>query len=97
MLEHEADMALPHVTVRGILAIEQHAAGVGMLKSGDDPQERGLAATRGAEQGDKLSFGEVEGNIVQCHKRAKGLADPLHLNAHGASLFWVSCAARHST
>jgi hypothetical protein len=38
MLEHEADLAFPHMGIRGILAFQQHLAGIGRFEAGDDAQ-----------------------------------------------------------
>ncbi|MOA70028.1 hypothetical protein D3C78_1986000 [compost metagenome] len=44
VLKHESDLALTDVHGRGILAREQHAAGIGRLQPRDDAEQRRLAA-----------------------------------------------------
>ncbi len=85
MLEHEAHLALAHVPVRGIVAIEQDAPRIGMLEPGDDPEQRGLAAAGGPQQRDELARREIERDVVQGNELAEGLADALDRDAHGAS------------
>ena len=65
VLEHEADLALAHVAVGRVLAVEQHAAAVGRLQAGDDAQQRGLAAARRPQQRHQLARGERQADIVQ--------------------------------
>ena len=55
VLKDEADSPLAGLPVRRILAVEQHAAAVGRLEAGDDPQQRRLAAARRPEQRDELA------------------------------------------
>jgi hypothetical protein len=47
VLEHEADVALSHLAVGGVLAAEQHLPAVLELQPGDDAQQRGLAEPEG--------------------------------------------------
>ena len=53
VLEHEADLAVAHVDVGGVLAAE-HLAGR-PIPAGDDAQQRGLAAARRPEKRDQLA------------------------------------------
>ncbi len=75
VLEHEADLAVAHVRARGVLAVEQHLAGVGLFQPGDDAQQRGLAAARGTEQGDQFAGGEIERDVVERVEGAEALVD----------------------
>ena len=45
---------------RGIDVIDLDASGGGILEAGDQPQERGLAATRRANEDDKLAIPDLE-------------------------------------
>ena len=49
------------------------------LEAGDDPQQRGLAAARGAEQHDELAVGDVEVDALEHVGLAEGLADLVDL------------------
>jgi len=62
VLEHEAHVALTHMHVGGVFAAEQDVAVVGCFQPGDDAQQRGLAAARGAEQGDQFAGLECPGS-----------------------------------
>src|SRR5690606_7038351 len=48
VLEHEADVALTHMLVGGILARQDDAAVVCLLETGDDAKKRRLSAAGGA-------------------------------------------------
>mmetsp|Transcript_1013 Transcript_1013/g.2513 ORF Transcript_1013/g.2513 Transcript_1013/m.2513 type:complete len:443 (-) Transcript_1013:3285-4613(-) len=95
MLEHEADLALAHMGVGRVLAVQQHPAAVGLLQAGDDAQQRGLAAARGAEQRDQLAAGEFQADVTEGGEVAEALVDVFDLDAHEASC--AETAARHST
>ena len=60
VLEHKADLTLADMGGRGVLALQDHAPGIGGLQAGNHPQQRGLAAARGAEQGDEVPGREFE-------------------------------------
>ena len=49
----------------------------GEFEAGDHAQRRGLAAARGAEQGDQLAGGDVEADIAHRLDLAEGLGDVL--------------------
>ncbi|MNR17165.1 hypothetical protein D3C85_1338090 [compost metagenome] len=82
MLEHEADIALAHVLRGGVLPAQHHLASIGALQAGDDAQQRGLAAARGAQQRGQLAFVEVERDVVQRDEIAEMLLYVPDLNAH---------------
>ena len=88
VLEHEADLALAHVLVGRVLAVEQDAAVGRVLEAGDDAQQRRLAAARRAEQRDELAGRELEADIVERDEVAERLADVADFDAHGASGSW---------
>ena len=55
MLKHKTHLSIAHMHMRGVFAAEQNRAAVCRLQARNDAQQRGLAATRGAEQGDQLA------------------------------------------
>ena len=55
VLEHEPDAAVAGVALGGVLALEDHRAGVGRLEPGDDAQQRRLARPGRPEQRDQLA------------------------------------------
>ena len=83
VLEHEAHVALAHVHVGGVFAAEVDAAGVGRFQAGNDAQQRGLAAARGAEQREQFARSDVEVDVAQGLERAEVLVDVADFNAHG--------------
>ena len=100
VLEHEADVALAHMEIRGILATDDDVARVGLLQPGDDPQQGGLAATGGAEQRHQLTVMKVEVDVCQRRVLIEMLVELLNLNAHGclfktviSEIWWAGHAA----
>ena len=83
MLEDEADAPLLDREPGGVLAGEDHAAGVGRLEAGDDPQDRALARTRGAQEGDELAGDDLERDVLDRLEGAIALGEVLHFDAHG--------------
>jgi hypothetical protein len=43
-----------------IFAIKNQAAGVGLVEAGDEPEQRGFAAARGAEKREEFAGSDVE-------------------------------------
>ena len=72
----------------GIFAFKQHLTGIGLLQSGNDAQQGGLAATGGTEQGNQFTGGKIEADIVERDKIAKGLVNVLDFNTHDADSCW---------
>jgi hypothetical protein len=61
MLEHETHLALAHMGIGGVGAVEQHLPAVGRLQTGDDAQQRRLAAAGRPQQGHQLDRSENRG------------------------------------
>jgi len=55
VLKHHVDRTLVRQDLRDVLAVQQDAPLIRRLESGKHPQQRGLAATTGAEQREKLA------------------------------------------
>jgi len=72
--------------VGGVFAAEQDAAPVWRFQPGDDAQQRGFAAARGAEQRNQLARFNVQAHVAQRLKSAKLLADVANFNTHDDSL-----------
>ena len=83
VLEHETDIALAHVEIRGILAADDDVAAVGLLQPRDDPQQCGLAAAGGAEQRHQFTVVKIEVDVGQGRVLIEMLVESLNLNAHG--------------
>jgi hypothetical protein len=57
--------------------IEQHAAACLANEAGNDPQQRGFAATRWPEQSDELAGADAERYVIDCDKISKLMGDAL--------------------
>ncbi len=84
VLEHEAHGPLLHGQARGVVALEQDAAAIGEVETGDDAQERRLARARGAEQAEQLAGPHLEVEVVQHGGRVEGLRQALDPDRRGA-------------
>src|SRR5579859_7075454 len=93
MLENEADPPIARRNVGGVAAIEQHLAGIGKLKTGEDAQQRGLAGSRRPQQRHQLAFLDLQRNIAERGKPAEGLMNIADINHFDAA---NSSAYRHS-
>ena len=73
--------------VRHVLAVDQDFAGRQVFETGDQAQQRGLAAARGADEDDELAMPDVEVGAGNDDGIAEGLADVLECDrAHVTSL-----------
>ena len=73
VLEHDADVAPVRRQAGDVAPVERHAAAVGREETGHDPEQRGLAAARGAEQRDELARPHGEVDAAQHGRRAEAL------------------------
>ena len=86
-LEHHGEPALRRADLGDVLAVDQDLAGGHVLEAGDQPQERRLAAARGADEDGELAVLDVEIDAVDDVDGAERLADRLQLDAaHGRIL-----------
>jgi hypothetical protein len=58
------DIADPFAGVRQLCGLDR--AAVGSVQAGENSQERGLAATRGTEDGEKFAVRDIEIEVVDC-------------------------------
>jgi len=65
VLEHQPEAALMDRHARQVAPVERHRSRVGCFQSGDDAQQRRLAAAGRAEQADDLAGVGVERDIVE--------------------------------
>jgi hypothetical protein len=95
VLKHETHLALAGGHVRDVFPVEMNpaAARLGILQPGHDAQERGLARTRGTEQGDELAARHMQIDAVERGEGAKVFADVVDLNAHR----WAAKAERRTS
>ncbi len=82
MLEHEADLAFAYMARRGIFAIEQDLAAIRLFQTGDDAQQRRLAATGRPEQCGQFTGWKLQRDIVECDKIAELLMDIPDFDTH---------------
>ena len=73
VLEHEADVALLRRQLGGLDALDADRALVGGVEAGDDPQQRGLAAARRAEQRRQLAGRQGHDDVVEGDEVAEPL------------------------
>ena len=59
-LEHHGELALGRRLVGDVAAVDDDLAAAGVLEAGDQPQQRGLAAARRADEDDELAVVDVE-------------------------------------
>ena len=90
VLEHEAHAALAHRHLGGVLARDDHAAGVRGLEAGDHAQQRRLARARGAEQGGERPARHLEADVVQGDEVAEPLVHVRYRDRHGSLLCALS-------
>src|SRR5208282_148649 len=90
----EADLALAHADVGGVLAVKQHLAGVRRFQPGDYPEQRGLARARQPQQRDQLAGFDMQVDIVNRNELAELLGYVSELDTHAATLIArSSCSA----
>ena len=75
MLENGVDAAPVGRKVVEALAAHQNFAGTGAFESGDDAQQRGFARTALAQDGEKFSLGNLQGNVAQDGRLPERLGD----------------------
>src|SRR5258708_28067794 len=85
VLKYDAGTAAIWRQVIDALPVEQHAALALAYEAGDDPQQRGLAATRWAEQSDKFPGGDLQLDVADRDKIAKPMGDPIELQMMAAA------------
>jgi len=74
-LEDHADVPLVRRSVGDVLAVDRDRAGARLLEARDHPQGRGLAATRGAEEGHELAFLRLQVEVRDRDRLAEALLD----------------------
>ncbi len=84
VLEHHVDGPLMRQHRRDVAAVEQDAALVRRLETGEHAQQRGLAAAARAQQREELAGPDVEREPVHGAETAERLGDPLDASS-GAS------------
>ena len=83
MLEDEADLAVAHVALRRILAVEQDPAAVGSFQPGDNPQQGRLAGDGRPQQRHQFPRRDRESDVLQSGEAAELFADVFNFDTHG--------------
>ena len=97
VLEHETDMALARAMAERVLAVDPHFPGVGPVEPGDDPQQRGLARTRRAEQRQQFALADFQIDIVERREGAEFLDDVFDFNGHAEFVLRPDAARERSS
>lgn len=92
MLENKANTSVPNVQIGHVLAAEPYPALFRCFQARDNPQQRGLARTGGAQQRCELAVRNGQIDIMQGLKLVEKLVDTLYLDAHGETLSYDSDA-----
>ena len=77
MLKNKAHPTIPRRLARRVAAIEQHAAGIGEVQPGDDPEQGGLARSRRAEKSHQFALVNCQIDPAQGGKTAEGFCDAM--------------------
>ncbi len=83
VLEDEADAALAHGDIGGVLLAEIDRAAVGIFEAGDHAQDRRLAGTGRAEQRDELAAFDIERDAVHGTEGLELLDHVFEADLHG--------------
>ncbi|MGY3407375.1 hypothetical protein ACVWZV_003488 [Bradyrhizobium sp. GM5.1] len=81
VLEHDADIALVRRHPGDVAAAEQDRSARWQDEAAEDAEQRRLAGAGGAEQGDELAGGDIEGHVVEGANGTIGLARGSDLDA----------------
>ena len=82
VLEHEADIPPLRRDSGRLDAIDDHRAGVRLVETADDPQQRGLPTAARPEQRGEAAAADLDGHVVERSDPAEGLADVPSRYAH---------------
>src|SRR5207342_521620 len=85
VLEHHRDVAGLGGKVRDLPIVDEHLAGRHLLETGEDPQDRGLAAPRRTDEDHEYAIPDLERHVVDGHDvGAEHLRHPVeHDPRHG--------------
>ncbi len=75
-LEHHGEVAALGRQRANVPLADPHLAGIGGFQPRQDPQQRGLAATGGAEDGNELALLRLQRDAAQHRRGAEALLDP---------------------
>jgi hypothetical protein len=76
-LKDKGNIAIARRQVLDMFAAQQNLAGTGLLKPGNQPQDRRFAAARRTKQNTKLAIADLEGNVLENLLGAELLRQPM--------------------
>jgi hypothetical protein len=76
-LKDKGNIAIARRQVLDMFAAQQNLARAGLLKPGNQPQDRRFAAARRTEQNTKLAIADLEGNVLENLLGAELLRQPM--------------------
>ena len=88
MLKDKAHAAFARRDISDILTVKKDTAvllRIGILQSGKDAEQGGLAGTGGSEQGDQLAVRHFEADVVEGVVIAEGFVDVFGFDTHGGA------------
>src|SRR5262249_36785517 len=93
-LENHADSPFPRRQVGHVFAMKNHVSVVRLFETRDNAQDRRLAAARSAEQYQRLTFGDIEADVLKHLSFLKALADAADTRGHTRTPFTIG-SPRH--
>src|SRR5437868_2503309 len=84
VLEYESHLTLAGPPDKRVFAVERDLAGIRPIEACNDPQQRGLARTRRAEQRQQFAIADLEIDAVKSGERAEFLDQVFDFNRHAA-------------
>ena len=66
-----------------VAVVERQSSGRGLHESRDEPERRGLATSRGTDEGEELAIADLEGETVDGRHRAEPDGESVDGDAHG--------------
>src|SRR5207244_12037190 len=84
-LEDDAEVALARRDVEQVAPIEADVRPIGEFEPRDDPQQRSLAASRGAEEADEFAQFDLEAHAIERRDSVEGLPDAEKREVHDYS------------
>src|SRR5690606_3925279 len=94
VLEHEPHPAVTCRHLGHVLAVKQDGAAVGLLKTGNNPQQGGFSRARRPQQPDQLTTGHFQTDSVESLEVAEGFFDGVYLYTHLLSSSSTTSASR---
>src|SRR5689334_15008035 len=82
MLKHESHAALARFAAGSFFTIKEDSTAIGKIESRDNPQQRGFARTRRAQESDQLALWNAQRHVVQRFKSVELLRHITNFDTH---------------